>query len=159
MAIQQLFPKSVIRPHEHLVFGSGIQKIPILITFKQSGSYNYFMGIDIKYKRVWIRVQVKEPNKICKPGDVVKCKVNLEQIAGFKSCGVPFYDGKIDQVIKFSQSIDRFEYFKKKGYEFEVAVFSVAKICEKKINGQSNLYRFTKGEAVKYLFVNESLLC
>jgi len=84
MTIQcQLFPKPAIRYNYHLVFGSGIQKIPIMITFNESGSDAKFMGIDAKYKMVWVRVNTS--NKKYKPGDIVKCKVNLEKIAGFKN--------------------------------------------------------------------------
>ena len=144
MTIQcRLFAKPAIRYNYQLIFGSGVQKIPILITFNESGSDVNFMGIDAKYKRVWIRVSVL--NKKCKPGDVVKCKVNLDRIAGFKNCGIPFYDGVGYKVVGFSSSIERFEYFKKRGFGLKATVYLVAKIREQKTNGQNTAYKFAKG--------------
>lgn len=143
MTIQcQLFAKPAIRYNHQLIFGSGIQNIPILITFNESGSDVNFMGIDAKYKRVWIRVIVS--NKSCKPGDIVKCRVNLDQIAGFKNCGIPFYGGEVYKIVGFSSSIERFEYFKKRGFELKATVYSVAKIREQRTNGQNTVYKFAK---------------
>jgi len=61
----------------------------------------------------------------------------------------PFYDGEVYKVVQFNASIDRFEYFKKRGYEFKVSVFSVAKIRE------DRSYKFTKVNKGQLFYIED----
>ena len=118
------------------IFKNGQQNIPILIIMYETGSERkHLMGIDVKYKRVWVRVKQRSIKDKIEIGDFVNCTVCFgtpNQLK--KTSDIDFFEGSIRKIFNFEDAKQRQNFFMKRNIAIDVLNCVVGKVTETRNN-------------------------
>jgi len=132
------------------IFKDGKQNIPILIIMYETGSERkHLMGIDVKYKRVWVRVKQRAIKDNIKIGDVVNCTVYFGNPIQLKTTsGIDFFEGVIRKIYNFENAKQRQAYFVKRNIPIDVLDCVVGKVTKTKDETGlgSRFFKVNRGE-------------
>lgn len=117
--------------------------------YETGSERKHLMGIDVKYKRVWVRVKQRSIKDKIEIGDVVNCTVYFgtpNQLK--KTSDIDFFEGSIRKIFNFENAKQRQNFFMKRNIAIDVLNCVVGKVTETRYDTclKSRFFKVNRGE-------------